>query len=319
MSLGKGSQAFIGWAQEVTYGTPVHPPTKFIEFETESFKGERRYNVRGLLGHTSQRRTVKGKMNVSGGFKTDFVWEGMEQLLKHGLGSVVTTGPAGGLYTHTFSPAASLPAGLSMYVNRDGNAIGGSSAFQYSGCKIAKLTLSQEMEMPLTIEAEVIGRDRQNVAVVAQTYPTYDCPQYFDMTVKAINPASANFDLPIKSLTIVIDNGLYEDQFRLGEYRRAGLDRGSQRKVTLEAECEFESLTAYAYFRDLVTSDLQFKWVSGSKVLTITFPKVTFDGEDPNTGDAGPYYMKLSCTALANAADGDELGLVLVNTTSSVG
>ena len=317
MSLAFGHQAFLGWAQESTYGTAVHPPTKFIEIESESLKAERKYNVRPLLGHVSQRRTVKSKMNVGGSFKSDLVWEGMEQILKHALGSVITTGT--NPYTHTYSLAAALPAGLSFYVNRDAGAIGGSSAFQYSGCKIGKLTLAQEMEMPLTIEAEVLGRDRQNVALVAATFPTYDCPDYAQMTVKAINPASANFDLPIKSLTISIDNALHDDQFRLGEYRRAGAGRGAQRKVSIEAECEFESLTAFAYFRDLVTSDLQFKWVSGTKSLTITLPKVTFDGEDPAAGDAGPFYLKLSNTALANAADHDELSLVLINATSSVG
>lgn len=317
MSLAFGHQAFLGWAQESTYGTPVHPPTKFVEIETESLKAERRFNVRPLLGHVSQRRTVKSKMNVSGSFKADFVWEGLEQILKHALGSVLTTGA--GPYTHTYSLSTTLPVGLSFFVNRDAGAIGGSSAFQYSGCKIGKMTLVQEMEMPLTIECEVLGRDRANVAAVAAVFPTYDAPDYAQMTVKAINPAGANFDLPIKSLTLSVDNALHDDQYRLGEYRRAGIGRGAQRQVTLEAEAEFESLTAYAYFRDLVTSDLRFVWVSGTKSLTITLPKVTFDGEDPAAGDAGPFMLKLSTTALANASDGDELGFVLVNGTSSVG
>ena len=319
MSLAFGHQAYLGWAQEVAYGTQVHPPTKFIEIETESLKAERRYNVRPLLGHVSQRRTVKSKMNVSGSFKADFVWEGMEQLLKHALGSVVTSGV--GPYTHTYALAAALPEGLSFYVNRDAGAIGGSSAFQYSGCKISKLTLTQEMEMPLILEAEILGRDRANVALVAATFPTYDCPDYAQMTIKAVNPASENIDCDIKSWTLVIDNAPHDDQFRLGDYRRAGIGRGSQRKVTLEAELEFsdEQFAIYQKFRDLTTSDFQFKWVSSTKSLTITIPKVTFDGEDPASGDAGPYYLKLSCTALANAADHDELSVVLVNGTSSVG
>lgn len=319
MSLGLGQNAYLGWAQESTYGTAVNPPTKFLEIESENLKADRKYNVRPLLGHVSQRRTVKSKMNVAGGFKTDFVWEGAEQIFKHALGGVNTTGPVGGIYTHTFTPAAALPTGLTVMVNRDAGNIGGSSAFQYSGCKIGKLSLVQEMEMPLRLEVEMTGRDRQNVAVTAATFPTYDCPDYAQMTVKAINPGGTNFDLPIRALTIAIDNALFEDQYRLGSALRAGLPRGGQRKISIEADCEFESLTAFNFFLNLNTSDLQFKWVSGTKELTITLPKVTFDGEDPASDDAGPYYLKLTNTALANAADNDEISIVLKNTVSSVG
>ena len=320
MSLGFGHAAYLGWAQESTYGTAVDPPTKFIEIETESLKAERKKIVRPLLGHVSQRRTVNSKMSVGGGFKTDMLWEGLEQILKHALGSVATTGPVGSIYTHTYSLAAALPTGLTLNVNRDAANIGGSSAFQYSGCKIAKLTIGQEMELPMSLECEVLGRTRVNVARTAATFPTHDAVDYAQMTVAAINPASANYAIPVKSLKIVIDNALHEDQYRLtGAGLRAGIGRGGQRKITVEAEAEFESLTAFTYFLNLTNSDLQFKWVNSLKEFIITMPNVTFDGEDPGSDDPGPYYMTITNTALANAADNDELSLVLKNTVSSVG
>lgn len=320
MPLGYGHQTYLGWAQESVYGTPVDPPTAFIEIETESLKGDRKKIVRPLLGHVSQRRTVNSKMSVAGTFKTDMLWEGLEQLLKHALGNVFTTGPVSTIYTHTYGLTAGLPTGLTLTVYRDSDAIGVGSAFQYSGCKINKLTLTQEMEMPLVLEVDILGRDRAMAARTAPTFPTYDAVDYAQMTAAVINPAGTNYDLPIKSLKITIDNALYDDQFRLtGAGKRAGIGRGAQRKVTIEGEVEFESLTAFNYYLTLGTADLLFTWINGSKELHITAPNVTFDGEDPGSDDPGPYYMTIANQALAYVADNDELVLVLKNATAAVG
>ncbi len=318
MALAHGFNGWIGWAEESTFGTPV-TAAKFLEIENESIKAERKNNVIPLLGHASQRRTVASKMSVSGSFRAPVLWEGVEQIIKHAMGSVSTSGPSGGLYTHTFSLASALPTGLTVEVNRDDAAISGSAAFQYAGCKINKLTLSQEMEQPLMMEVEILGKDRALIAATSKTFPTYDAIDYAQVTIAQIDPGGGSeFALPLKNLKITIDNALYDDQFRLGSYTRSGISRGGQRKVTVEAEIEFESLTAFNYYKDLTTDNLRFKWVSGSKSLQIDLPKCTFDGEDPSSNDAGPYYLTLSNTGLANSADNDELALVLINTVVSV-
>lgn len=318
MSLAHGYNAWVGYAEESTYGTPV-TATKFLEIESEGIKSEQKPNVVPLLGHVSQRRTVTGKKSVSGSFRAPVLWEGVEKLFKHAFGSVNTTGPASGLYTHTFSLAADLPTGLTIEVNRDDAAISGNGSFQYAGCKINKLTLDQQHEQPLMMEVDILGKDLAMIAATAKTFPTYDAVDYAQVTVAQIDPGGgAEFTLPLKSLKITIDNALHDDQYRLGSATRAGLTRGSQRKVMLEAEIEFESLTAYTYYRTLATDNLRFKWVNGTKSLQFDAPLCIFEGEEPQSGDAGPYYLTVSCTALANSADNDELTMVLINTVSSV-
>ena len=319
MSQAFGFNHSVGWAKETTYGTPVSTAAKWIEVESESIKATRKRVVKPLLGHVSQRRTIKDKMDVGGTIKAPLLWEGMEQLLEAAIGSAGTAGPSGGYYTHTFTPSDALPVGLTLQINRDSGNISGSTAFEYSGCQIDKLTLSQEMGGTLDAEFEIVGRTMANVALTSVTFPTYDAIDYAQMTLATINPASANFELPIRKFKLTIENGLFKDKYRLtGAGLRAGLGRGAQRKVSYEVEIEFESITAFAYYRDLVSTDLRFKWVSGSKSLTITTPAGYFQGEDPAPSDSGPIYMTMAFEGLANAADNDELSLVLVNTVSSV-
>jgi hypothetical protein len=318
MSLAHGYGAWIGYAEESSFGTPV-TATKFLEIESESIKAEKKLNVVPLLGHVSQRRTVASKMNVNGQFRAPVLWEGIERFFKHALGSVNTTGPSGGLYTHTFSLAADLPTGLTIEVNRDDAAISGNGAFQYAGCKINKFVLAQEMEQPLMMEVDILGTSLAMIAATSKTFPTYDAIDYAQLTVAQIDPGGgAEFSLPLRTLKITIDNALHDDQYRLGSANRAGITRGGQRKVNIEAEIEFESLTAYTYYRTLANDNLRFKWVSGSKSLQIDCPNCTFDGEEPASEDAGPYYLTISNTALVSSADNDELSLVLINTVSSV-
>lgn len=319
MSLAHGYDAWIGWAEESAFKTPV-TAAKFIEIESESLKFEQKPNVVPLLGHVSQRRTVTSKASSAGSFRAPVLWEGVEQLLKHAMGGVSTTGPSGGYYTHTFALAAELPTGLTIECNRNDAAISGNASFQYAGCKIGKFTLTQEMEQPLMMDVEILGSGLLTlIAATSKTFPTYDAIDYAQVTVAAIDPGGGSeFNLPLKSLKITIDNALHDDQYRLGSAVRAGITRGGQRKISIESEIEFESLSAYNFYKGLLTDNLRFKWVSGSRSLQIDFPKCTFEGEDPSSEDAGPYYLTITNTALANAADNDEMALVLINTVSSV-
>src|SRR5262245_57998791 len=125
MPTGFGTNAWLGWGQESTYGTGV-VPAKWIEIMEESIEGKQSYISKPTLRSASLTQRVKSKKSVEGSFKFNFGFEGAEQLLKHALGSVGTVGA--GPYVHTFSLANVLPTGLTFEVNRDQAAIGGSSA-----------------------------------------------------------------------------------------------------------------------------------------------------------------------------------------------
>lgn len=315
MSAGFGQNCWIGTAEEVTYGTPVNPPTKFLEVLEESIMGKQSVISKPSLRSVSQKNRVKGKKSVEGSFSFQMMYEGAERILKHAMGSVSTGMPTGGYYTHTFALAQTLPTGLTIYVNRDGANIGANSAFQYEGCQIAKLTFKQSIEDFLTVEAEIVGEDWTNVAVVSPTFPTFigvDWAHtlYYQLAVGTTSLKCEDFEL-------TLDNGLATDRYWLGSVLRKGFGRSGPRKITGKMTVEFESLAEYNFYKNLTETDLVVRWNSGNYSLLITLPKVVFGGEDPTVKDAGPIKLPLSFEAFQNTAAHDEMSIQLSNQKDS--
>ena len=321
MSQGYGHDSYFGWAVETTYGTPVHPPTIFGYVpEIQDSVGRAPIVVR-RLGQVSPKQVITGKMNGMINVAPDFLWEGVETLLKRCMGSVNTTGPVGGIYTHAFSLAAALGQ-ITGYVNKDAGAIGGSTADQYSACKVSKWTLIQESEQPLRLELELLPKNVASVALVALTFPTYDPVTYDQMSEAVMNPASENYALQIQNFKLSCDNALDDDHYVLtGVGLRAAAGRKEGRTATLEADLLYDSRTWVTHYRAGDKIDMRFKWVNtanANKILTVTVPRVTFDGAPPSVGDLGKIKISSKHTLLANAADHDELTVSLTNTVSSV-
>ena len=112
-----GINTVLGFAEEVTYGTGVSP-TKFVDqVLEESFMLDRPFTSKPNLRSVSQMVRVQGKTTAKGGFKAQMGFNGLERIMKHALGSNVTTGA--GPYTHTASLSDALPVGLTFYVSRD--------------------------------------------------------------------------------------------------------------------------------------------------------------------------------------------------------
>lgn len=320
MSQGFGHKFFCGTAEESTYATAVTPPTQFYEVERFGVKATQKYLAKRLLRYVGQARKIKSKQDVGGTVALPLLWTGTERWLKHAFGTVGTTGPVSSNYTHTFTGADALPAGLTLYGNHDADNIGGSSAYQFRGCQISKLTLKQSVEAWLMAEMEIMGADRTLVAKPTPTFPTFDPIDYAQVTVKAINPAGANYDIGLKEFELTLDNGLYADGYRLGSAVRAFSGRGEGgRKVNVKLVAEYKDVTLYNYFRNLVDTDLQIRWTKDANTfLNLTMPKVSFEGEDPSAENAGPYYLNMEATGYIGTTDGDEVTLVLQNQTASV-
>ena len=313
MSQGYGHQAYVGIGIQSAYDTAV-AASVFAEIMSENMKGKRPKRPAGVLGSRSLKRLITGKAEVNGGFKFPLQWNGLEKILKHALGAVNTTGS--NPYTHTYSLAAApISTGLTVVVNRDAAAIGTGSMFRYVGCQVSKFTLGQKVDEPLTAEVELIGRDFGNVNIQAATFPTWDPIEYGQMTVANFDHAGTPTAMKIREWQMVIDPKI-EPNHVLTDYRSIGALVQDQREVTFMFEIEFEDLTVWASFRDQTEQDYQFKWVSGTKSLQIDIPKAFITGDEPETGSPGPYFLKFTGRAEMNAADNDELALVLINSTA---
>lgn len=323
MSQAFGYNAYFGWAKQSAFATAVTPPNKWVECESIAVSDERKPIHKPLLGHVGRRRVVRGKHAPGVNIKFPMMWNGLEQLLEAAIGGVVTTGPSGALYTHTFSPTADLPVGFTSYVDIDEEAIGGDHVQQIIGCQIDKLTISQEMDGTLDFEAEIVGREFVDAARTSPTLLTYDAIDYSHMGTAAINPGTANFALPLRKFKLEVNNNLFKDKYRLTDAgKRAGFGRAGQRQISFETEIEYESDSALAYFKDATATDLKFEWTrtngAGQSKFTITTPRGYFQGTRPGAEDSGPRYLTMAFDSVVNSADNDELSIVMINTTSSV-
>lgn len=322
MSQAYGYNAYAGFGIESVYGTPV-AGTKWFEIVSENIKGDRKLKPAKTLGTLSLRRTHRAAMNVAGDIVLPFQWNGCERWFSEAMGASSNTTTGGNPYTHTMALKAAMPVGLTILVNRDAGNIGGSSMFQYDGCHINKLKLSAEgKDEPLMITASVIGSEVASVAVQAATFPTWDPADFGQLVTANYDHGGSPAGFQILKFSLEIDNHL-EPKFYLTDYRSQGVHRIDRRSVTFEAEVEFKELTFYTDFITGGEQDYQFEWrknsgVSTVNVLTISIPKAFLEEGEPDTSGPGPYRLTLKGTCEMSAADNDELGVVIKNTTSSI-
>ena len=314
MATAFGTGAYIGFGEEVTYGTSV-TRTKFLEILEESITAKTGLAAKPTLRSASQRYTAPMKKAVEGSFKFNFPLTGAERLIKHAMGSNATTGT--NPYTHTASLANALPVGLSIEVNRDSSGLGGgSTSFLYEGCQITKFTLSQAVEDLLTCQCDIVGEDFSLVSATSASFPTFSALDWSMLTGTA---NSAGTTLKMLDFELTIENGLATDRYIMGQLIRKGLGRNSARKVSGKFTVEMDDVTSfYTWYATSLTKDLSFVWTSGSSSLTITVPKAKFNNASPATKDAGPIQIPVEWEALVSSADNDELSIVTVNTTSTI-
>lgn len=319
MSVAFGNKAFIGFAEESTFGTYVSA-TKFLEIMEESFMGERQYIAKPSLRNVSQIQKVLGKTNVKGGFKAQLGFSGFERIMKHALGSSTTTGT--GPYTHTASLADALPTGLSFYVDRDstGNGDGG---HRYIGCNIDKLTIRQAIEEMAEIEVSVVGQSwSPGVTAETPTFPTFEQADWYNFSTFTFDGQT----VPAKDVEFTLENDLATDRNKLGSYYVVGFGRKGPRKISGKFSVERDSVVATALSDDYAAASstpftITQTWtngLSGGSLRSITInAKGLMTKFEENAKDAGPIIASVEWDGYATSSN-NELTIVTVNGTTTI-
>lgn len=318
MATAFGTNAWMGFAEESTFKTPV-AATKWLNITEEALKGEHSFISKPTLASPSASQKTRSKKNVSGTVKANLGYEGFERIFKHALGSVASA-DVGDTYSHTFTLATALPTGLTVEINRDAAAIGGSSSFQYAGCQIDSLTIRQEVESIAEIEVSFLGSDFSNIAVSTPTFPTFHQVDWEHIAQFSYGGTA----IKARSFEFTISNALADDRYILGARTRIGLGRSGPREVTGKFEAEFDSLTTYALYRDLSEGPnvLQVIWSNGlatteAKTIILTAPKCLMTAGEPSVSDAGPVYVTYEFQAYQLSAANDEVSIVIGNSLAS--
>jgi len=161
MALKSGLAAQIGFADEVTAGTPI-APTLFVPLVDEGISHEReRLESEGII---AGRRTLDvamwngGNATISGSIGLELYNRSLTKLFKHMFGAVTTTGS--GPYTHTFVPGNLDDDSLTVQVGRPG--VGGVvHPFTYAGCKVTAWELACSQGEIATLGLDIVGMGEQ--------------------------------------------------------------------------------------------------------------------------------------------------------------
>lgn len=316
MAIGHGYKAFIGFGEEVTYGLGV-ASTKYVEIQEESLKLEHSRLSKPSLRRVSLEHTVMSLKSVTGGFSFQLPFTGVERIFKHALGQSVTTGSSP--FTHTATLTDALPTGLSVTVDRDTAAIGGTSAYRYEGCRINTLTIRGAVEEFVMVEAEVIGEDQVLVAAETPTFPTFVGVDYAMMSDASWQTAPSVFLSKLREFEVTLNNNLVARP-RLGNRLTAQPVRSGPREITGSMTMEFDSITAeeITRYNGLTADGLKFEFLSGSNQFTIDLPKVFLHAGNPVVGGPDVILLPLEFRAYMNAVENDEFKITTINSTGTI-
>lgn len=315
MATGSGLDAQTGFVSETTYGTAV-TVTRFLEFMNDGLKMERTWlEPQGLRsGSTYQRlsRVSVSRYSVSGDTEFEVVSKGMGLLVKHMLGSAVTTTTliSGSAYKQVHVPAGFRGKSMTVQVGRPEPGTGTVRPFTYSGVKITgwefSLADGETPKLKLTFD----GRDEATVTALATPAylsgaATFTFRQAIlklggTATTTAGETTIASGAVPstvIKSISISGSNPMATERYGLGN---AGLKNEPLENdfpsITGSLAAEFNS-TDYATFAAQTATPLQLDLVGAvlgatNYTFSIILPAILIKNASPTV--TGPDIVQMS-------------------------
>jgi len=237
-----GRQACVGFGNESAWNTAV-ARTQWFELVSETMTAAQGWSPRGVLyeGASGVARTG-AKFNTGSTYTGTVVfqgrYEGMGLILWHAMWSKATTGPSGGLYTHTYTLGSGPPTGgLSMELQR------GDGSFEvWSGGRVNKCTIMVNVAGIATVTLDLIFGGRDARSTIGATSPAFTTNRdvvlkHNEVSTLAWNSVTAY----LKMLRVDIDNMLTPRPM-LGSLitKDPGVMSGL-RKVTVGADTEYAS------------------------------------------------------------------------------
>jgi hypothetical protein len=268
----------LGWGEETTLGVAA-TINRFSEFASESLKYSRARLYVPQIRLTRDRhveRVRQGRAGVAGDVRFQFWYKGLGLWLKHGVGSVVTTGS--GPYTHTFTPSDALPVGLTVEPKKGG------FFHKYLGCRVDQFSFESEADGYLNMLFGLLGLDEvaPSGSGAAPTFPSSNALAVFTDGVFKIDTV----EVGVSSCRGQVMNHLNDSDYRIstGSHLRKTLDPRMHREVTGQFSLPYEAVTEYNKFRNMTVSALNLKYTGGADSLEINFPAVIYDGDTPGVG-----------------------------------
>ena len=308
-NLGRG--ACVGIGKETTWGTTASA-TVWMGLVSETMSRNLEKKPRPTLaeasGSANRRGHYTGLDNVGGSVTVELTYEGFGLLMEHMLGGTAsTTGPSGGLYTHTIALSATPQVGLSVYVNK-----GQGSTEIFSGCKISKATLKAVAGQVVVVTLELIAKTSDSRA--STTSPAWTTSR--DLIAKHNQAGLVGWNSTTescRSVELTIDNKVVRRN-NLGSPNTLEPVTGDFVEITMKAEVEYFSDAKYVAWLADTQGDLTFT-LSGptSYAIAITLQNAYLNSYADPVSAPGVIMQQVEWTG---ESDGTDEGLKVVITNS---
>lgn len=266
MSQPRGSAVQYFIYDETTFGVAPGTPSATLLYLTRCGLSASRNLLQDDTGGTGARTRQQpdlGNVDAGGALVGNLAAESIGPILKHAMGGVVTTGA--GPYTHTFS-LGDLPVGFHLEKDYSAAISGAGRIERFRGCRIGQLQIDLPTEGYATFQADAKGVDATLESTALDATPTDNGHTSFATSAMngagSIQEGGSNSGV-IKSARIVINNGLDEDGYVLGNGgTRAVLNEGFV-SVTGEIVALFDSAALLTKAVNGTASSLKFVLTRG--------------------------------------------------------
>jgi hypothetical protein len=275
MPLQFGRSAFIKYAEETTYGTPVSATISNRVTSVSLSRSQERERTTSLSQSAAAFAlgTFDGFEQAGGTIEMPVFYKGLGQLIKCAVGGATTTG--GGPYTHVYEPSTTLPS-LSIIFQR-----GTGSHEKFEGCLINTMSISCEAGAEASASFEIIAETAG--ARDSAITPTFgDGSQMFHHQAGVL--AFNGVDYTVRSFEFSLDNKL-ERVNNLGSKLTGEPQISDVREVMITATLDLSDNNLYNAQLANTQSDVTLTFTAGadSCAFLLRNAKITEYSDDVNS------------------------------------
>lgn len=312
MTQAQGALARFSYVAESTWGTtPGSPSMKKLGAAVpgESLGGNIAELISNAISSRRDREDARGgEITVQGSIPFELAPMGLGTLLKHALGTNVTTGSEAP-YTHTIKTGALAPG---LTIEKAFLDVGKYAIFR--GCRVDGLQVTINAEGLVTGSIDVMGKSYE-IADASLGTPTAVAHNPFAEWEAAVEEGGDSVVLLSYGLTV------RNNQQRvpaIGTRYAASLNPGKA-DITANISMMFESDAALAKWEAETASSLEVTFTSGDDSLGILLPRTKYFGDAiPKIETDQGIVVQMQARAIYDASTSTSCRIVLVNSEATI-
>ena len=287
-----GYQSYVGYAEEVTFGTGV-APTGFAEYNSEGFKKEITEKLIDAINGTQHyKKRVTLDQKISGSLSFPLVPGMALRLIKNGIGDAITqTSVTTGVYKYVFIAGITSLTSMSFECGR--NTADSTSIMRYTGNVIDSIKFSANLNALLMVDVSMKGYDEVITnSITTASYRTLNPYTFVNGSIKIGDNGSSNSLPTVDSWALEVKNNIQEIR-QIGSNKPAAFVPGMQ-DITYNVSAFWNDNYLYNRFINGTTSYVYAKFDNGQTIGSTTYTnsiqfesfKCYFNGTTPNVGSA---------------------------------